>query len=79
MEIAKALALDSRILIFDEPTAALSPHESERLFEIIRGLAARGRGVIFVSHRLEEIFSLTDRVTVLREGKVVAGEVPTHR
>ena len=77
VEIAKALALDSRILIFDEPTAALSPHESERLFDIIRGLAARGRGVVFVSHRLEEIFSVTDRVTVLREGHVVAGGVPT--
>ena len=77
VEIAKALALDSRILIFDEPTAALSPHESERLFDIIRGLAARDRGVVFVSHRLEEIFSVTDRVTVLREGHVVAAGVPT--
>jgi ribose transport system ATP-binding protein/rhamnose transport system ATP-binding protein len=77
VEIAKALALDSRILIFDEPTAALSPHESERLFDIIRELADRERGVIFVSHRLEEIFSVTDRVTVLREGKVVASGVPT--
>jgi ribose transport system ATP-binding protein/rhamnose transport system ATP-binding protein len=77
VEIAKALALDSRILIFDEPTAALSPHESERLFDIIRGLAGRGHGVIFVSHRLEEIFAVTERVTVLREGKVVADGVPT--
>ena len=77
VEIAKALALDSRIIIFDEPTAPLSPHESERLFEIIRGLAARQRGLIFVSHRLEEIFAVTDRVTVLREGKVVAAAVPT--
>lgn len=77
VEIAKALALDSRILIFDEPTAALSPHESERLFDIIRGLAKRDRGVIFVSHRLEEIFSVTDRVTVLREGRVVADGMPT--
>lgn len=77
VEIAKALALDSRILIFDEPTAALSPHESEQLFAIIRDLASRGHGVIFVSHRLEEIFSVTDRVTVLREGKVVAHGVAT--
>ena len=77
VEIAKALALDSRIIIFDEPTAPLSPHESERLFEIIRRLAGRGRGLIFVSHRLEEIFAVTDRVTVLREGKVVAAGVPT--
>jgi ABC-type sugar transport system ATPase subunit len=77
VEIAKALALDSRIIIFDEPTAPLSPHESETLFEIIRGLAARGRGLIFVSHRLEEIFEVTDRVTILREGQVVAAGVPT--
>jgi ABC-type sugar transport system ATPase subunit len=77
VEIAKALALDSRIIIFDEPTAPLSPHESETLFEIIRGLAARGRGLIFVSHRLEEIFEVTDRVTILREGQVVAAAVPT--
>ncbi|MGH7156357.1 MAG: sugar ABC transporter ATP-binding protein, partial [Acetobacteraceae bacterium] len=77
VEIAKALALDSRIIIFDEPTAPLSPHESERLFEIIRTLASRGRGLIFVSHRLEEIFAVTDRVTVLREGKVVAANIPT--
>ena len=77
VEIAKALALDSRIIIFDEPTAPLSPHESETLFEIIRGLAARGRGLIFVSHRLEEIFEVTDRVTILREGHVVAAGEPT--
>ncbi|MEO8713909.1 MAG: sugar ABC transporter ATP-binding protein [Acetobacteraceae bacterium] len=75
VEIAKALALDSRILTFDEPTAALSPHESQHLFDIMRGLAARGRGVIFVSHRLEEVFSVADRVTVLREGRVVAAGV----
>ncbi len=78
VEILKALAVDSRVIIFDEPTAALSPHESELLFDIIRGLAARGRGLIFVSHRLEEIFALTDRVTVLREGRVVADGIATH-
>ncbi len=72
IEILKALALGSRILILDEPTAPLSPHESERLFAIMRRLARQGRGLIFVSHRLEEIFSVTDRLTVLREGQVVA-------
>ena len=72
VEILKALALGSRILILDEPTAPLSPHESERLFAIMRRLAGQGRGLIFVSHRLEEIFGVTDRVTVLREGKIVA-------
>ena len=72
VEILKALALGSRILILDEPTAPLSPRESEHLFAIMRRLAEQGRGLIFVSHRLEEIFSATDRVTVLREGRVVA-------
>lgn len=77
VEILKALAIDSRVIIFDEPTASLSPMESETLFGIIRALAGRGRGVIFVSHRLEEIFSVTDRITVLREGRVVAAGVAT--
>jgi ABC-type sugar transport system ATPase subunit len=78
VEILKALALDSRIIIFDEPSAPLSPHETERLFDIIRNLAATGHGLVFVSHRLEEIFALSDRVTVLREGRVAADGVPTR-
>ncbi len=78
VEILKALALDSRIIIFDEPTAPLSPHETERLFDIIRNLAALGHGLVFVSHRLEEIFALSDRTTVLREGSVAAEAVPTR-
>jgi ABC-type sugar transport system ATPase subunit len=77
VEILKALALDSRFIIFDEPTAPLSPHEGDRLFAIMRRLAARDRGLIFVSHRLEEIFTITDRVTVLREGRLVEGNLPT--
>jgi ABC-type sugar transport system ATPase subunit len=77
VEILRALALDSRFIIFDEPTAPLSPHEGERLFAIMRRLAARNRGLIFVSHRLEEIFTITDQVTILREGKLVEGSLPT--
>ncbi len=77
VEILKALALDSRIIIFDEPTAPLSPHEADLLFDIIRNLAGARHGLIFVSHRLEEIFALSDRVTVLREGQVAADAVPT--
>jgi ABC-type sugar transport system ATPase subunit len=77
VEILKALALDNRIIIFDEPTAPLSPPEAEHLFDIMRQLARRERGLIFVSHRLEEIFAVTDRVTVLREGKVVEAGRPT--
>ncbi|WP_201728257.1 sugar ABC transporter ATP-binding protein [Acidocella sp. C78] len=78
VEILKALALDSRIIIFDEPTAALSPHEAEQLFGLMRSLATRGHGLIFVSHRLEEIFAVTDRVTVLREGRIVASGLATE-
>lgn len=76
IEIAKALALDSRIIIFDEPTASFSPQEVENLFDVLRLLAQRGKGLVFVSHRLEEIFALADRVTVLRDGRTVADGLP---
>lgn len=75
IEIAKAIALDSRVIIFDEPTASFSPQEVERLFDVIRVLAAKGKGLVFVSHRLEEIFDIADRVTVLRDGRTVARSV----
>lgn len=78
VEILKALALDSKVIIFDEPTAPLSPYESEQLFETMRRLVARGRGLVFVSHRMEEIFTVADRVTVLREGKLVVGGLETN-
>jgi rhamnose transport system ATP-binding protein len=71
VEIAKALSLDARILIMDEPTASLSLHEVERLFSIVRPLRDRGLAVLFVSHRLEEVFELCERATVLRDGKHV--------
>ena len=77
VEIAKALAQNSQIIIFDEPTSALTPTEVERLFEIMRGLTAEGKGLAFVSHRLEEIFSITDVVTVLRDGVNICESVPT--
>ena len=73
VEIAKALATDARIIVMDEPTAALTGHESERLFQIIRELAGRGIGIITITHRLEEVFALADRVTVLRDGANVGG------
>ncbi|MCB9945077.1 MAG: sugar ABC transporter ATP-binding protein [Geminicoccaceae bacterium] len=72
VEIAKALSHDARILIMDEPTAALTEHDVERLFGIVRLLRERGVGIIYISHRLEEIFLLADRVTVLRDGQYVA-------
>jgi ribose transport system ATP-binding protein len=69
VEIAKALTLDCRILILDEPTAALTEHEAQRLFGIMRGLATRGIGIIYISHRMAEIFENCDRVTVMRDGR----------
>jgi ABC-type sugar transport system ATPase subunit len=71
VEIAKALSLNARILIMDEPTSALSDAEVEYLFKVIRGLRAHNVAMIYISHRLDEIFSIVDRVTVLRDGRVV--------
>ncbi len=70
VEIAKALSRDLRVLILDEPTAALTLTETEKLFEIVRGLAASGVSIIYVSHRLAEIFALCGSVTVLKDGRL---------
>ena len=78
VEIAKALALDARIIVMDEPTAALTSHEATRLFDIIRDLARQGIGIISITHRLEEVFAIADRVMVLRDGGNV-GERPIAR
>lgn len=75
VEIAKALSLEAKVVIFDEPTAALTAAESERLFAVIRQLRASGVGIVYISHRLEEVFSLGDRVTVLKDG-VWQGTMP---
>ena len=72
VEIAKALSLNARVLIMDEPTAALPEADVLRLFAIVRNLKARGVGVVYISHRMAEIFLLADRVTVLRDGEFVA-------
>jgi ribose transport system ATP-binding protein len=71
VEIAKALSLDTRILIMDEPTSALSSSECETLFKIVRQLADDGVAIIYTSHRIEEVLDLADRVTVLRDGRRV--------
>jgi ABC-type sugar transport system ATPase subunit len=71
VEIARALACDARVIVMDEPTAALSEAEAERLFEIVRDLKSRGIAVVYISHRLDEIFALADRVVVLRDGRHV--------
>lgn len=73
--IAKALVYEAKVIIFDEPTAILTEHETERLFGIIRKLRDRGVGIIYISHRLEEISRIADRVTVMRDGEV-KGEFP---
>ncbi|MEU0493967.1 ATP-binding cassette domain-containing protein [Mycobacterium sp. NPDC006124] len=72
VEIAKALAFDARILILDEPTASLTIGETERLFSVIEDLKARGVAMLFVGHRLEEIMAVSDRITVMRDGRWVA-------
>ncbi|MEV4176773.1 sugar ABC transporter ATP-binding protein [Nonomuraea sp. NPDC049709] len=72
VEIAKALAFDARILIMDEPTAALSGVEAERLFTVVRSLRDDGAAVLFISHRFDEIFALCRRVTVMRDGRWVS-------
>lgn len=77
VEIAKALALNAHLMIFDEPTASLSPIEVERLFDILARLRSQGHALIFVSHRLEEVFAITDRVTIMREGRTVAANLAT--
>ena len=71
VEIAKAISLDARILVMDEPTASLTTQEAERLFALIADLKRRGIGIIYVSHRMEEIFRLADRVTVMRDGQTI--------
>ena len=75
VEIAKALSLDARVIIMDEPTSALTERETEALFDIIARLKSHGVGVVYISHRLDEIFRVADRVTVLRDGRLV-GTLP---
>lgn len=77
VEIGRALQQDSELIIFDEPTASFSPTEVESLFEVMRLLRSRGKALAFVSHRLEEIFEITDYVTVMRDGRTVEADVPT--
>ena len=72
VEIAKAISLDARVLIMDEPTAALSGVEVDRLFAVTRTLQAQGAAVLFISHRFEEVFALADWITVMRDGAHVA-------
>ncbi|RKP51872.1 sugar ABC transporter ATP-binding protein [Pararobbsia silviterrae] len=77
VEIAKALSGSLKLLVLDEPTAALAPSDAYRLLDIVRGLRARGVGIVYISHRLEEVFAIADRITVLKDGKQVDTVKPT--
>ncbi len=76
LEIARALARDASLVILDEPTSALSDRETETLFARILALRAQGRGIVYITHRMEEIYRLADRITVLRDGRLVGTATP---
>jgi ribose transport system ATP-binding protein len=81
VEIAKALSIDARILVMDEPTSSLTAAESAHLFQIVRQLRDVGLGIVYISHRMEEVLVLADRITVLRDGRAVGdldGDAATH-
>jgi ABC-type uncharacterized transport system ATPase subunit len=77
VEILKALYRNARILVLDEPTAVLTPQETEEIFAVLRRLAADGHSIIFISHKLYEVLEIADRITVIRRGKVVGERVPS--
>src|SRR3954471_19547978 len=72
VEIAKAISMNVRVLIMDEPTASLSAHEVGQLFKLIRDLRSQGVAILFVSHRIEEVFEIADKVTVFRDGRLIS-------
>ena len=79
VEIAKALSVNARVIVMDEPSAALTGQEVDKLFDIVRALKAEGVGVVYISHRMEELFEIADRVTVFRDGRhVQTGDVKDY-
>jgi ABC-type sugar transport system ATPase subunit len=74
IEIARALALDARVLVMDEPTSALSEPEADKLFEQVKALRARGNAIVFITHRIEEIYRIADRISVLRDGRLIVSK-----
>ena len=74
VEIARAISLNVRVLIMDEPTAPLSAHEATRLFELTEALKRQGVAILFISHRMEEVFTIADRITVFRDGKLISSK-----
>ena len=78
VEILKALYRDARVLVLDEPTAVLTPQETEEIFEVLRRLASEGHSIVFISHKLYEVLEIADRITVIRRGKVVGQRIPSE-
>jgi rhamnose transport system ATP-binding protein len=78
VDVAAALTQNARLLMMDEPTASLTPNEVERLFAIIRRLRGQGASIVFVSHRLEEVFEIADRIVVMRDGEIVGERLPNQ-
>ncbi|MEZ2388076.1 sugar ABC transporter ATP-binding protein [bacterium RCC_150] len=76
VEIARAMAQDARVIIMDEPTTALTEQDVEKLYKLVKDLRANGMAIMYVSHKLEEVFTLADKITVIREGKTVASSLP---
>ena len=78
VEILKALYRSAKILVLDEPTAVLTPQETQEIFEVLRRLAAEGHSIVFISHKLHEVLEIADRITVVRRGKVVGERIPSE-
>ena len=78
VEILKALYRDAKVLVLDEPTAVLTPQETEEIFEVLRRLAAEGHSIVFISHKLYEVLEIADRITVIRRGRVVGQRIPSE-
>jgi general nucleoside transport system ATP-binding protein len=78
VEILKAIYRSARILVLDEPTAVLTPQETREIFEVLRRLRAEGASIIFISHKLDEVLEIADRITVIRRGKVVGSRTPSN-
>ena len=77
VEILKALANDAKYLIFDEPTAVLTPQEIDELIAVMRSLRDEGKAIVFITHKLREVRAIADKITVIRRGKVVGTAKPT--
>src|SRR6185369_16533235 len=78
VEILKALYREARILVLDEPTAVLTPQETQEIFAVLRRLAREGHSIIFISHKLYEVLEIADRITVIRRGRVVGTRIPSE-